>query len=356
MREPHSPFRDGNFLTSFRTSIRWVPRKDGSRRVELAEICRLKRYTAAEARTCLASTHVAMIGDSMTWYLYLSLAHFVERGTFPPRFNGPAASRRKDDATTTTPSSCTHFDETGHETCSPPDKPNVCVIDDWKDSVPPEYENDGWRHLTSSVGGGPTAGDGGIVQGRMESSAVKTAQLKPGHHVENVLYANGETGTTLSYVFEGGWGDPPSPLQGFWLTNCLSSGTCRVPPEEFDRRLKRAAAADVDWRQTFPEAIQKGGAVRALLPKPDVAICTAADCGGCSTNRAPGRSCRACTTVWAGKIPVGASSYLPRPTTGRCFFRSSTANDRSLHPTHDYFRYEFQHVRASRILSGLLVH
>jgi hypothetical protein len=61
MRQPHSPFRDGNFLTSHATPMRWVPRRDGSRQLELAEFCRLKRYTSREANPCLANKHASMI-------------------------------------------------------------------------------------------------------------------------------------------------------------------------------------------------------------------------------------------------------------------------------------------------------
>ena len=74
----------GEFLTS--TPVNWILRVDGSREVQLAKKCHLHRYTANETRKCLANTHIMMIGDSITRYQMLSLAHFLHVGRYPKRF------------------------------------------------------------------------------------------------------------------------------------------------------------------------------------------------------------------------------------------------------------------------------
>jgi hypothetical protein len=128
---------------------------------------------------------------------------------------------------------------------------------------------------------------------------------------------------SLAHLVEGGWG-VPSPLQGFWLTNCSRSGTCRVPPDEFDRQLDRAAAGDVDWKQPFPEAIRRTGALRKLLPKPDVAIYSRGLWGLLNESRAKQiMPSLACTTGSAERVPAVATSDPPPRTTGRCT-RSTT--------------------------------
>jgi hypothetical protein len=76
-----------------------------------------------------------------------------------------------------------------------------------------------------------------------------------------------------------------------------------------------------------------------LLPKPDVAIYSRGLWGLLNESR-------------ARQIMPSLFDWVSGKSTGRCFFRSSTANYRSLHPNHDYFRYEFQHVRPHVFLAG----
>jgi hypothetical protein len=251
MRQPHSPFRDGAFLASHTTPIRWVPRRDGSRQLELTEICRLKRYTAQEANTCLANKHVSMIGDSITRYQYLSLAYLLEHGQFPPRF---ARTPSKNAA-------CHHVDEHGYPACSPSNEPNICVESDWN----------GWDAYYSSLCGST---DGGILNGRMEchSYRVKKAKQQLECH-ENAMYTNSDSRAVLSFSFETGWGtNQEAPLYGFYYTNCSYAGTCRRTSSDTDRIQNRTIRGDYDWRQTFPEAVGRNGTLRAVLPKPDYAL------------------------------------------------------------------------------------
>jgi hypothetical protein len=251
MRQPSSPFRDGAFLASHTTPIRWVPRRDGSRQLELLEICRLKRYTAKEANTCLADKHVSMIGDSITRYQYLSLAYLLEHGTFPPRFARTSSAKAV----------CRHVDEFGHPACSPHNEPNICVESDWN----------GWDSYYTSLCGST---DGGILNGHMEchSYRVKKAKQQLECH-ENAMYTNGVSNAVLSFAFETGWGkNQEAPLYGFYFSNCSYAGTCRRTSSDTDRIQNRTLRGDYDWRQPFPEAVGRNGSLRAVLPKPDYAL------------------------------------------------------------------------------------
>lgn len=48
--------------------------------------CRLRRMTAAEVRRCLSNSTITFVGDSLTRYQYLSLAHFLVHGRFIQRY------------------------------------------------------------------------------------------------------------------------------------------------------------------------------------------------------------------------------------------------------------------------------
>lgn len=45
--------------------------------------CKMHRFSATEARACLAQRPLILLGDSVTRYQYLSLSHFLEFGDFP---------------------------------------------------------------------------------------------------------------------------------------------------------------------------------------------------------------------------------------------------------------------------------
>jgi hypothetical protein len=220
MQAPNSPFQDGAFITAHTTPIQWTPRADGSRQFDLNNyICHLKRYTAKEAKQCLASSyqHMSFIGDSLSRYQYLSLTYFLEHDAFPPRFG----SYRQP---------CTHVNESGHETCSRRDQPNICMETDWS-NVPKEFgTREGWVYFFASLGGysSPSGRGGGIMNGHMECNCARAAT----GHVENELYinTNNKDGQkfVLTYFREDGWGNNPNPLHGFYFTNCSETGTCHT--------------------------------------------------------------------------------------------------------------------------------
>ena len=54
----------------------WYLLPDGTLRYELSH-CRLRRFTATMAKNCLQGNHIVFMGDSLSRYLYLSLAYFL---------------------------------------------------------------------------------------------------------------------------------------------------------------------------------------------------------------------------------------------------------------------------------------
>jgi len=85
MNTPNSPYKDGSFLTRHTIPVSWHPRVDGSRELRHS-MCTLHRYSVDEARQCFAGKHMFMPGDSISRYLFLSLATFLHKGHYPPRF------------------------------------------------------------------------------------------------------------------------------------------------------------------------------------------------------------------------------------------------------------------------------
>ena len=94
--------------------------------------CALKRYTAAQVKSCLQSKHLMFIGDSLTRYQYLSLVYFLEHERWPQRFSIIADP-------------CPHKDEAGMDACSTPNEPNVCAERDGEEGGWPTFQQSlGW--------------------------------------------------------------------------------------------------------------------------------------------------------------------------------------------------------------------
>ena len=252
MNRPDSPVANGEFLTRQTTPNTWTLRADGSRQLELPFTCRLKQYTSTEARQCFAKRHLSFIGDSITRYQYLSLAYFIERGQYPPRF-GRAQT-------------CTHIDEQGIPTCSAVDKPNVCMEGDWT------LGNDGWQDFQGTLGGST---DGGPFHGRFECPCSRRVGSRTDETIDNGLYVSAEdevTGTRvkISYISEIGFGDLPAPIQGWNFTTCAYNGTCQVTKDDSEKLLNRSKAHDWDWNETLDDALN--GTLQSVLPPVDIVI------------------------------------------------------------------------------------
>jgi hypothetical protein len=56
------------------------------------EGCKLRRFSAAEARVCLANKTLLFIGDSISRYHYMSLAHLLAKGVYPQRYADDGAA------------------------------------------------------------------------------------------------------------------------------------------------------------------------------------------------------------------------------------------------------------------------
>lgn len=152
LMQQQSEYASGEFLTS--TPVNWTLRVDGSREVKLTKICHLHRYTANEARKCLANTYIMMIGDSITRYQMLSLAYFLHVGRYPKRFGWV---KGLDSTKANSTNDRTHVNEKGEEECS--DGPNICIEKDFEQkNGPSEFDGAGWEWFHHIIGGGNDGG------------------------------------------------------------------------------------------------------------------------------------------------------------------------------------------------------
>jgi hypothetical protein len=291
MQSPNSPFADGAFLTRVSTHISWSPRADGSRELQLPLTCHLKRYTSFQALQCLKNRHLSMIGDSVSRYQFISLAYFIERGTYPARFGRTA-----------TPSHpCSHIDEDGNATCSL--EPSVCMEGDFH-----WVANDPWKFFHSALGGST---DGGMFHGRFQCGCARGDGIGTPETTENALYVSLE-GIKMSYISEVGWGETPDPVHGWNFTDCSKKGTCRSSTEDSDRLFARAKAHDWDWNEPLYQALN--GTLPILLPDVDIAIYNRGHWGALTAERA--ETIMPLLHEWAGND-------------GRCFYRTTTASPKS---------------------------
>ena len=233
---------DGSFLT--RSPTTWALRHDGSRELQLPLTCRLKRYTSTQARKCLNQRHLAFIGDSLTRYQFLSLAYFVERGEYPPRF-GISSTQQ-----------CSHINEQGIPTCSPDDEPNVCMEGDWQS----------WQKFHSALGGST---DGSMFHGRMQCGCARREGGSVSDLTDNALYVS-DSGIRISFVCEVGKGDIPGPIHGWNFTDCAEKGTCRTTQEDSDFLFNRSKQQDWDWNEPLYQALN--GTLQQVLHGVDIVI------------------------------------------------------------------------------------
>jgi len=304
MREG-GPLATGDFLTSH--PFHWTPRPDGSRQYDLTETCTLHRYSARDARKCLSDKHIMFIGDSLTRYQVLSLVYLLERGVYPPRFNRPSGSEQ-----------CPYGSTNETNSCSPADKPNVCVVNDFRGLPLP----DSWSSFHHEIGGGV---DGGVFRGRMECDCVRGGVQcpadSPGCDVENFFYTTREEGTAgsgrrtnVSFFFEDGWGDDPRPIRGFNFTDCAPSGSCLHNNAVVQTKKQRASQLSYNWEQPLGDALERNGSLRELVPPVDVSI----------YNRG----------LWGQLTTAQTQRYMPlfrdltAARSGRCFFKSTTGSER----------------------------
>ena len=317
-----------NFLTD--SPVTWVRRSDDSR-VLHNNNCRLHKYTASQARQCLAHQHVYFTGDSLTRYQYLSLAHFLHTGAYPPRF-GVGRQRRKQQTT------CSHFDTaTQQTTCAV--RPNIVMEGDFLRN---EWGADAWEWYHAVVGGWT---DGSTWDGQMECNCARSTRKQcnggkaaPGDClVENLLYYYYATGNnnnknssesqgaddeestpndttiiTLSFTQETGWDYVPRPLQGFHFTHCGRTGSCRRTWNDTAEALHRAyVERSYDWNQSLTDALRTG-LIQKELPPIDIAL----------YNRG----------LW-NKLPVPAAQelmpLLRNVSRVGCFYKTTTGSQRT---------------------------
>lgn len=309
MQHPSSPFADGAFLTRTTTPVVWKMRHDGSRELTLPSTCRLKHYTARDARQCFNNQNLLFLGDSLTRYQYLSLAYFLEYNKWPPRFQAL--------------NPCNHIDEHGNRTCSKQDEPNVCAEGDW-------IRVGGWSAYTQSLGGST---DGGIFHGRLEAQS-----LRDEPKIENMQYVSRpEEGgrTKLSYVIENGWRGQELFPPGWKFTGCAYNASCRYSPEHHAYNMERNKAKDYDWN--YSSIMDAFGANGTSFQEQH------ADTNFVFYNRG----------LW-GKLQEDKANsmmaLLHNFTSDRCFFKSTTSCGRTIQ--NDLFKWEEGPIRRAAFNNG----
>ena len=297
MSRPGSKYKLGDFITRHTVPHKWTPRKDGSREFDLTSICSLMRYSADEARQCLANEHLNFIGDSLSRYQFHSLVHFIDKGTYPPRFPSPLVYGDE----------CQyHVDEVNQSQCSPKGQPNICMELDWYE----HHKDRSWNMLYQAVGGD-------LFGGRMECACARNDKERL--ETENLLYASqpDENGhrITLSVMQERGWTNMILPIRGYHFTGCSFNESCQLTDAVQDAWFDRLRNSSFDYNQTFPEAIDfEHGALRHVLPPVSIAI----------YNRG----------LWGPLAPDRAKQIFPAMfnwtggSAGRCFYKSTTASGR----------------------------
>jgi len=322
MNAPNSPVADGSFLTNRDSTPNvWTLRADGSRQLNLPFTCQLHRYTASEARQCLAKRHVSFIGDSLTRYQFISLAYFIEKGKYPPRFG-----KEKN---------CTHFNEQGEATCSPSAEPNACMEGDWKDFQ--VYHRD----LGGGIDGGTFNGRFQCLCARKEDDQVADPAYVP---VENFLYVSDDVGASeggkviLSFISELGWGSKPNPVRGWNFTDCAYKGTCRMTEKDNEHLIGRQRAKDFDWSAPLYQALNENSSTSSLhhiLPDVDIVMYN--------------RGLRGMLTEDQVDTIMPLLHHFAGGERGRCFFKTTTASPDSKRGFRDE---EMKTVRDATIQSG----
>lgn len=294
-QNPSSPFSNGAFLTSRTTQVVWKVRNDGSRELTLPHTCQLKRYTAQEAGKCLRNKHLLFIGDSLTRYQFLSLAYFLERKRWPPRYQ------------TSGYTPCTQFDEGGQEACSKIDEPNVCCETDWELNG-----NGGWPAFMQALGGGV---DGSLFHGRMEAQSIRVPIS-----IERYEYISSEEDgrTKLSSLSEFFW-PKYRPYHGWNLTGCAKTGSCRYSPESYIKNIERDHNSDWDWDYpNIAEAFTTGSQLHTELQDTNYAFYNRGLWGALQIDKAQ-------IMMDALRNMTGGRSEA----NNRCFFRSTTGCQRT---------------------------
>lgn len=203
MRSPNAShtdryFTSGDFITDQNTSNTWIRQPDASRTFELQEYCRIHRYTANEAKTCLKGLHLNMIGDSLTRYQFLSLVYFLHHESWPDNFGMAEVGQP-----------CRHWipnvrnGNRNESTCS--EVPHFLLERNFYRADP--TRRSGWCLYHETVGGG---NNGTIFDGHLECQCRRGAG-KGKADAAGMLYQ--ENNMVLSLFMEDGWMQP-NPIIG----------------------------------------------------------------------------------------------------------------------------------------------
>jgi hypothetical protein len=286
-----SGMHNGAFIT--RDDGYWQYRADGSREYTV-NTCRLKRFTAFEARKCLAGHHMLMIGDSVSRYQFIVLVYFLEHGRWPPRFG---VSRTKE---------CQHIDESGSPTCSPEDEPSVAAEDDWGLKFGHAAEK-GWKQIHMYLGG---AG----FNGHLECDCCRGRDSIDNMYYRNIFRNGSFEIPPVKLTFLGSRGSSQGPMWGMRPSSCAEKGTCQLSSSDWDSKLQKLVGKKLDWQYyvespDFTEALDK----ELIAPGVDIAIFNQGLWGHVPTNL------KNVSAIFKGLFS------LTQKHNGKCFWKGTTA-------------------------------
>lgn len=64
----------------------WYLQYDGTFRLDIHH-CKLRHFSGADAKKCLANNHILFMGDSLSRYFYMSLAVLMATNKWAPKFS-----------------------------------------------------------------------------------------------------------------------------------------------------------------------------------------------------------------------------------------------------------------------------
>jgi hypothetical protein len=257
----HSQFASGEFLTNPALPHAWVPRVDDSREFQHG-LCDIHRYTSDEAKRCLVGKHLNFIGDSVSRYGALSLAYFLHKNKWPPRFGFELPY-------------CRRYDENRTAVCSTEEDPNLTIRGNFFRTRFRPADTLARAYYSAQIGGWT---DGGIFNGRLECNCVADVEnwvyvtpklefaLKRAN--EDNEYANM---IVISMNSEKGKRRAVS-LRGFNYSGCFMTGTCRFNQTDIIYWKKRVMSGDLDWTQDLLDFFSPDGSLVSQLPPVDIVM------------------------------------------------------------------------------------
>ena len=332
---------NGAFITRDPGHWRYLP--DGSMTYEVST-CALKRFTAPEARRCLANHHMLLIGDSLMRYQFLSLVYFIEHGHWPERF--AMANPHKGESPD---KDCKHFDNFGNPTCSPPGHPNILSENDWGKVYGDEADKS-WRAIHQFIGG---EGMNGHVECQCSrSDGEKSTEVMFYEHTfkepaiasaipldattkqnkNDIANASSEGHNRVRLSFFSNLGDIKAHMWN--RTYCERTGSCNLTSDQWYSLLGKAEKYSWDIQDSIENVITTH--LPKIIPDVDVAIFNRGSWGGDNPPKTKEIMRRLFALVHGIEYAPGPEGQVAKKA-GRCYWRGRSpqwSNDHNGYPEH----------------------